>query len=115
MRESLRQIYKILQSIQTRTVTKEQVQQMKNDLAKILADNIKYIPQADGFVIHGAIENIIEYFERMYNDELKDLDEGEAVGEDEIRKALWEGGVQAGALQRTIKLLISKYNLTRKQ
>lgn len=35
---------------------------IKNDIAKILEENIKFHPQVDGFVVHGAIEKIIEYF-----------------------------------------------------
>ncbi len=40
------------------------MEQIKKDLADILQQNIYIAPQVNGFVIHGAIEKIIEYFQK---------------------------------------------------
>lgn len=48
-------------------MSKETVEQMREDIAQILRDNITASPQLDTFVIHGAITKIIEYFAALSN------------------------------------------------
>ena len=49
-----------------RITRKNDISEQENHeaIGKILPDNITFEPQVDGYVIHGAIEKIIEYFTR---------------------------------------------------
>jgi len=43
-------------------------EEIKRDIGDILAHNIHFSGQVDGYVIHGAIDKIIEYFKKLNHD-----------------------------------------------